>query len=297
MKSQETIDAIVKVAQACGLEPAALLAICHVESAGRVFARVGGRLEPLIRFEGHYFDRRLSAAKKKRARASGLASPKAGTVANPRSQKQRWVLLERAERIDKQAARESVSWGLGQVMGAHWAWLGYGSVDGLVAEARSGAGGQARLMVRYINKAGLAPAIASHDWEAFARGYNGPAYKKHRYDTRIAAAYRRYRKLDLPKPPANDGVADLCFGAKGPGVADLQRKLINLGYPLAIDGVFGPATRTAVRRFQKQSGLAVSGVADTMTMGVINKDGPASGRRRPFFGWLGNLVWLLRGRG
>jgi hypothetical protein len=43
-------------------------------------------------------------------------------------------------------------------MGAHWAWLGFDSVDALVEEARSGAAGQARLMARYIEKAGLAEA-------------------------------------------------------------------------------------------------------------------------------------------
>ena len=44
-------------------------------------------------------------------------------------------------------------------MGAHWAWLGFADVDALVAEARSGAAGQARLMARYIKKAGLVTAI------------------------------------------------------------------------------------------------------------------------------------------
>ncbi len=124
MQSPETNVAIARVARENDLEPAALLAVCHVESGGKVFARVGGRQEPLIRFEGHYFDRRLSAEKRRRARREGLASPKAGAVANPRTQAGRWALLKRAEAIDHRAARESISWGLGQVMaptGPGWA--------------------------------------------------------------------------------------------------------------------------------------------------------------------------------
>ncbi|GLS32800.1 Protein of unknown function [Mesorhizobium albiziae] len=184
---------IVAVAVEFGIEPAALLAIAEVESAGRAYAVIDGRDEPVIRFEGHYFDRRLSDRKRQAARAAGLASPQAGAIANPATQPARWRLLARAEAVDRKAAHESVSWGLGQVMGAHWAWLGYASVDALVAEARAGIGGQVRLMVRYIDRAGLRKAIRERDWKAFARGYNGPDFARHGYDRKMAAAYERHR--------------------------------------------------------------------------------------------------------
>ena len=192
MFTQETISEITAVAREIGIEPAALLAVAEVESGGKAFASVEGRLEPLIRFEGHYFDRRLSGEVQARARAEGLASPNAGVVANPASQAARWELLERAAAIDRKAALESVSWGLGQVMGAHWAWLGYASVEALAGEARDSVAGQARLMARYIGKAELQAALAGHDWHAFARGYNGPAYRRFGYHTKLAAAYKRH---------------------------------------------------------------------------------------------------------
>ena len=210
--SNDTIDEIATTAKALGIEAAALLAIAEVESGGKAFALVGGRREPLIRFEGHYFDRRLSAQKRQKARAQGLASPTAGAVANPRTQAARWRLLARAASIDHQAAHESVSWGIAQVMGAHWQWLGYADIDALVAEARSGIGGQIRLMARYIEKSGLSAAIRKHDWEALARGYNGPAYKRNSYDTRIAAAYEKYRGASagdgIDKPASPDMSTD-----------------------------------------------------------------------------------------
>ena len=52
MFSDETRSEIERVAERIGVEPAALLAIAEVESGGKAFAIVGGRPEPLIRFEG-----------------------------------------------------------------------------------------------------------------------------------------------------------------------------------------------------------------------------------------------------
>ena len=62
--------------------PAALLAVVEVESGGRIGAKVNGRMEPMIRFEGHYFHRLLPKALRAIARDQRLAHPRAGRVAN-----------------------------------------------------------------------------------------------------------------------------------------------------------------------------------------------------------------------
>jgi hypothetical protein len=62
-----------------------------------------------------------------------------------------------------------------------------------VAEARGSVAGKVRLMARYIDKAGLAAAVRRRDWETFARGYNGPQYRRDGYHRKIAAAYHRFR--------------------------------------------------------------------------------------------------------
>jgi hypothetical protein len=38
----------------------------------------------------------------------------------------------------------------------------------------------------------LLAALQSHDWAAFAKGYNGPGYAKNAYDVKLAEAYERF---------------------------------------------------------------------------------------------------------
>lgn len=250
-----TLRAIDTIAARIGVEPAALKAVAEVESGGKVFALVDGRHEPLIRFEGHYFDRRLTGDALARARVAGLASPKAGAIANPPSQSARWKMLNRAAEIDATAAFESVSWGLGQVMGSHWEWLGFKSVTELVNLCRRDAAGQVELMAKFIEKAGLVGSLRSRNWPAFARGYNGPAYRANAYDTKMAAAYLRYSKGPITKPAeSTDG-----------SVLRLQQRLVAHGFPVKTDGVRGPKTDAALKAFQKARGLVVDGIAGSAT--------------------------------
>jgi len=222
---------IERVAKARGWGAAQLLAVAEVESGGKAFATINGRREPLIRWEGHYFDKRLSGDKRARARKAGLADLKAGAVKNPTSQVARWKMFEQAAAIDRTAAIESVSWGIGQVMGAHWKWLGYHSAEDLLRDARNGVYGQVRLMANFIDKSGLAFALMRGDWAKFAKGYNGAAYAKNRYDQKMAAAYQRYAKLpplpqttpqpaqkpvDAPKPIPAQSPTETASGAPAP---------------------------------------------------------------------------------
>ncbi|MCV0393833.1 MAG: N-acetylmuramidase domain-containing protein [Rhizobiaceae bacterium] len=258
---------IGETAARLAVEPAALAAVVEVESAGRLFAVVDGRREPLIRFEGHYFHKHLPREKRAAAVEAGLASPKARRVANPRTQEGRWRLLSRAMGIDRAAALHAVSWGVGQVLGAHWHWLGYGSVDDLVAEARNGAAGQLRLMARYIDRAGLARALRDRDWHAFARGYNGPAYARHGYHEKLAAAYRRHAAATCRTQTRQL----LRSGSRGADVRALQQCLTAAGFAVAADGWFGRRTEKAVRAFQTASDLAADGIAGPLTLAALEQ--------------------------
>lgn len=269
MFDTETVKAARAFAKRLNCEPAVLLAVIEIESGGQVYATVNGGREPLIRWEGHYFDRRLKGETRERARKLGLADPVPGKVKNPKSQADRWAMLNKAIGIDSVAALESCSWGVGQVMGAHWAMLDFDTVAGLVNTARIGIGGQIELMVRYIEKTNLAGALQRRDWAAFARGYNGPAYAKYGYHTKLDAAYRRHAGGVSSKVPSADGM--LRLGSRGMRVRELQQLLIRGGYPVAVDGDFGPATHSAVREFQQWAGLEVDGVAGPQTMRALER--------------------------
>jgi len=117
MFDQDMRTQIAATAKALNVLPEALLAVVEVESGGRTGAKVNGRLEPMIRFEGHYFYRLLPKRLRSHAWDQGLAHPRAGRIANPRNQTRRWTKLKQAIRINRIAALSSVSWGVVQVMG------------------------------------------------------------------------------------------------------------------------------------------------------------------------------------
>lgn len=59
-------------------------------------------------------------------------------------------------------------------------------------------------------------------------------------------------------------------GSKGDAVEALQKKLLGQGInPGPTDGVFGPKTDSAVRRFQEREGLQVDGIVGPKTFGAL----------------------------
>lgn len=59
-------------------------------------------------------------------------------------------------------------------------------------------------------------------------------------------------------------------GSKGEDVRSLQKLLNTFGYPLAVDGAFGPATEAAVRQVQAKLGLTATGMWDDTTAAQVN---------------------------
>jgi peptidoglycan hydrolase-like protein with peptidoglycan-binding domain len=72
----------------------------------------------------------------------------------------------------------------------------------------------------------------------------------------------------------------LSNGSRGDAVKALQAKLQAMGFnPGTVDGVFGPKTDQAVRRYQEQNGLQIDGIAgpETFTsLGMMGDDEPAA---------------------
>ena len=66
-----------------------------------------------------------------------------------------------------------------------------------------------------------------------------------------------------PKDPT------LKMGSKGPYVTQLQEILKKKGYPLKVDGDFGPATQAAVKDFQRVNKLTDDGIVGPKTWGKL----------------------------
>lgn len=78
---------------------------------------------------------------------------------------------------------------------------------------------------------------------------------------------------DLPGPTTAREAARgrLRLGAYGPAVCALQRALVRAGFPVTIDGGFGPGTRAAVRAAQRRAGLLPTGVSSPALLARLRR--------------------------
>ena len=69
-------------------------------------------------------------------------------------------------------------------------------------------------------------------------------------------------------PTDRDGV--LGRGNSGPQVRDLQQVLVDRGWTLRVDGIFGPKTERVVRELQRRRGLVPDGLVGPKTRAVLS---------------------------
>ena len=82
------------------------------------------------------------------------------------------------------------------------------------------------------------------------------------------AAFAAYPNGEYAEPAAYAAV--LRQGARGGEVKEVQRRLKNWGYYGGnVDGIYGPATIGAVKKFQKKNGLAVDGICGKATYAAL----------------------------
>jgi hypothetical protein len=192
------ISAVVRVAKANKIEPAALLAVVEVESSGVPFEHDG--VTPRFLYERHVFYREV---RKLRGKARAEAAIRAGLgrtnwnkavqYSDQRSSPARLALMKKAKGFDEECACRSASWGLGQTMGFHAETQGFPNAIAFVEwMTKGGVDAQIEAMVKEIKKSGLVSKINAHDWAGFAYRYNGAGYAQNQYDSRMANAYRKW---------------------------------------------------------------------------------------------------------
>lgn len=103
--------------------------------------------------------------------------------------------LEKASRINKDAALCSASWGMFQIMGFNHKICGFGTVRDYVEAIKQSANNHLVSFIEYLKNTELAKPLKELDWETFAKRYNGSGYKQNQYDRKLKAAYLKYKKI------------------------------------------------------------------------------------------------------
>ena len=178
---------IAQAAKDLGVEPAKIWAVYDVEAAGDAF--VNGR--PTILFEPHRFSR--STEHRYDASHPRLSSRGWNRKLYPGSQQGRWDQLLDAVALDVDAGFMSASYGAFQILGENYAVCGAIDPWSFAWKQAQTEGDQLDAFILFVKSKGLQAPLARGDWAAFAKGYNGTAYRENRYDERLTAAYARRR--------------------------------------------------------------------------------------------------------
>jgi hypothetical protein len=155
--------------------------------------------------------------------------------------------LAAAIQLDRNAALQSASWGLGQLLGESFRAAGFAGVEDLVAAMVASEDRQLLAMARFIVAAGMDEPLSNHDWTGFARRYNGPDFAANDYAGKLHHFYQRYADGNVPQLQ----------------VRAAQIYLTYRGFlSLAVDGMPGPSTAAAIRQFQQSIGAEPTGTVD-----------------------------------
>jgi N-acetylmuramidase/Putative peptidoglycan binding domain len=242
-----SVNGLAEVATQLSVGVAEISAIISVETYGAGFLP---DRRPKILFERHIFSR-LTAGQYDTSNPE-VSSPTQGGYGDGGAHQ--YDRLAEAIGLNRSAALQSASWGIGQVMGENHAVAGFADVETMVTAMSLSEDAQLAALGGFIARNGLAKPLAVHDWAGFARGYNGPDYATNRYDIQLNGYYQKYVVGATP---------DLEIRAA-------QLYLVFRGLdPHGIDGIPGPATRSALIAFQNSVGALPTGVLDNATMQAL----------------------------
>lgn len=186
----------------------AMEAFAKVEAGPEgAFLDAGGRTEPVILFERHVFRRltggRFDAVRVKDAAGKNLSVPWAlvsdskpsylDKSYGPSSQQHR--RLQAAVACDRDAALQSASWGLFQIMGFNHATCGYPELQRFITAMYREVDDHLRAFVMFIrHNEKLTDALREKNWPVATDIYNGRDGRKNGYHLKLAKAYEHFAK-------------------------------------------------------------------------------------------------------
>lgn len=184
---QVTEQGYQRAAKIIGCDIATIKAVTEVESGGSGFLPDG---QCKILFEPHIFYRELQR-KGITPKISDICYPKWGTYKYGKVSEQHGR-LQRAVAIDRECALKSASWGLFQICGFNFKACECNDVQEFVTRMIESEDSQLELFAQFIINSGYADELREKRWADFARLYNGSGFKKNQYDTKLAAAYKKF---------------------------------------------------------------------------------------------------------
>ncbi len=183
MKPSLTDADYQKAAALIGCDVPAIKAVSEVESSGSGFLPDD---RPRILFEAHIFSRLTTGIYDKDH--PGISSPfwnrtlyKGGVKEHDR--------LGEACALNRKAGLQSASWGRFQIMGFNYSSCGFKELQDFINAMYRSEADHLVAFIAFIQGRGLDGRLRDHQWDLFARGYNGAAYAENHYAEKLAKAY------------------------------------------------------------------------------------------------------------
>lgn len=238
-------DGLADVASSLAVHAAEIWAVLQVETSGCGYLP---DRRPQILFERHIFHRLTNG----QFDDSQISDPSPGGYGPPGAHQ--YDRLAAAIALNRNAALQSASWGIGQIMGENFNQAGFQTVEDMVAAMSNSEDQQLRAIAAFLVSKGLHRSLQAHDWTTFAKGYNGPNFAINRYDIKLNAEFQKYSAGAFP---------DLTVRAA-------QLYLTYLGFhPGPPDGVEGSRTVAALAEFQTAQGITNSDTIDAPCIGEL----------------------------
>lgn len=231
-----TAAGLASVASNLGVSNPEVWTVLGVETSGCGF--LPDRRPPIL-YERHIFSKLTGG----RFDDGDISAPTPGGYGPPGAHQ--YDRLARAIVLDRQAALQSASWGLAQIMGMNYQQAGFADVETLVSAVCDTEDAQLEAFAAFLKSSNLDSALKTHDWVSLACGYNGPNYAQNQYDTKLANQFGKYSAGPLPDVNVRAVQLYLTFGALDPG---------------PVDGAFGARTQAALQKFQQQNQLGPTAV-------------------------------------
>lgn len=169
-----------------GVSVAMVKAVASIESNGGGFSSTG---EPKILFEAHIFHR--------------LTQGQFDT-AHPDLSSSKWdktlyvggagehLRLARAVKLDREAALQSASWGMFQIMGFNYKQCNYDVLQQFINAMYRSERDHLKAFIEFIWSRKLAGFLRRQNWEGFAQRYNGPGFRKNNYHEKLRRAFESF---------------------------------------------------------------------------------------------------------